>query len=190
MTAGIIDGETLANTILEQARTDAATLKQKGRPAHLHAVQVGDNPANKVYVRNQKSSCEAAGINYTLDVLPDDATQEELETHLYKLNASPECTGIILQMPLPDGIDRRRAQSCIAAGKDVEGVGPTNLGTIIAGTPYVGPCTALAAVELIFSLNLQTDAIIPEGVEHGPLTVRNVRKPIFHYTVGHAGLYS
>ncbi len=68
-------------------------------------------------------------------------------------------------MPLPEGIGRRRAQSVIASAKDVEGISPVNMGTVIAGEPYLGPCTAVGAVELVYSLGLETDARIPEWVE-------------------------
>jgi len=164
-TAKVIDGGAVAKSILEAVKSEVEALAAAGRPVHLHAVQVGETASSRVYVRNQKASCEEVGVRYTLDELGTDTTQEELERHIGALNASAECTGIILQMPLPEGIGRRRAQSVIASAKDVEGISPVNMGTVIAGEPYLGPCTAVGAVELVYSLGLETDARIPEWVE-------------------------
>ncbi len=165
MAATIIDGEAVAKSVLADVKTEAGQLVSKGAPAHLYAVQVGENPASRVYVRNQKASCEEVGITYTLDELPAETTQEALVEHIGKLNDSPDCTGIILQMPLPKEIDGRAVQAEIAPAKDVEGMSPANMGTVIAGDPYLGPCTAIGAVELVYSLGLECEVDIPDWVE-------------------------
>ena len=148
MSAKIIDGEAVAKGILDAVRADVQSLKASGRPVHLFAVQVGENAASQVYIRNQQAACEEIGIDYTLDSLPAETTQKGLADRLGALNASADCTGIILQMPLPEAIDRRKAQAAIAPEKDVEGMNPVNMGAVLAGEPYIGPCTALGAVEL------------------------------------------
>ena len=165
MAARIIDGEAVAKGIRDAVKADAVALRASGRAVHLFAVQVGANAASQVYVRNQQASCEELGIDYTLDVLPAETSEAALIDHLGKLNASSECTGIILQMPLPEQIDRRKAQAAITPSKDVEGMNPANMGMVIAGDPYIGPCTALGAVELVYSLGLRCEAKIPDWVE-------------------------
>ena len=188
MSATMIDGEAVARGILEAVKADVEVLKAAGRPVHLFAVQVGENPASRVYVRNQKASCEEIGIDYTLDELPAETTQEELAAHLGKLNESPDCTGIILQMPLPDQIDRREAQLAIAFGKDVEGMNPANMGTVIAGDPYLGPCTAVGAVELVYSLGLECEHEAPDWVEQD-IKRRNLKRGLYGkevVVVGHS----
>ena len=100
-----------------------------------------------------------------LDELPAETTQDALVEHIGKLNDSPDCTGIILQMPLPKEINGRAVQAQIAQAKDVEGMSPANMGTVIAGDPYLGPCTAIGAVELILSLGLECEVDVPDWVE-------------------------
>lgn len=149
MAAQIIDGEAVAREMQEQLVREIEGLKAAGRVPHLHAVQAGDNPASKVYVKNQQKSCEALGISYTLDQLPEESTQADILAFIQKLNADPACTGIILQMPLPAGCDARVVQARIAPEKDVEGMTAPNLGRLLYGSPNPGPCTAVGAVELI-----------------------------------------
>jgi methylenetetrahydrofolate dehydrogenase (NADP+)/methenyltetrahydrofolate cyclohydrolase len=149
MPAQIIDGEAVAAAIREELTKEIEALKAAGRVPHLHAVQVGENPASRVYIKSQKRNCEELGIQYTLDELPEDSTQEQVLEFIEGLNADAACTGIILQMPLPPGCDARAIQSRIAAHKDVEGMNPANMGRLLYGNPKPGPCTAVGAVELI-----------------------------------------
>ena len=188
MSAALIDGEAVAKGILDAVKADVGALKAAGRPVHLFAVQVGENPASRVYIRNQKTSCEEIGIDYTLDELPAETTQEELARHLAKRNSSGDCTGIILQMPLPEQVDRRKAQAAIAPAKDVEGMNPANMGTVIAGDPVLGPCTAVGAVELVTSLGLECECDIPDWVQED-ITRRNLKGGLYGkevVVVGHS----
>ncbi len=114
MAAVIIDGNAVAAKITEQVKSAAAELAAQGRAPLLVALQVGENPASAVYVKNQKKSCEEASLAYRLDQLPETATQAEVEAHLAKLNADPHVTGIILQMPLPPQCDARKVQLAIS----------------------------------------------------------------------------
>ena len=115
------------------------------------AVQVGENEASKVYTNAQKKNAELCGIKYELQELPADMTQEQLLKHIAGLNADPNVSGIILQMPVPEQIDAKVCQWSIAYEKDVEGVTPTNMGLVTFGKPRLVPCTALGAYELIKS---------------------------------------
>jgi len=149
MAAQIIDGEAIAAKITEQVQADAAALTQKGRPPHLVAVQVGENPASKIYTNMQRKNCEAAGLQYELLNLPEDMKQDDLLAKIRELNADEKVTGLILQMPLPRQIDARTVQVTISPDKDVEGMHPQNMGRLFYGGGIVSPCTAWAAVELL-----------------------------------------
>ena len=149
MAAKIIDGEAVAAKIKEEVAAQAKALAGAGKGPKLVAVQVGENPASKMYTNMQAKSCESVAIAYDLQNLPEDTSQADLETRIGQLNADPSVSGIILQMPLPDQIDARSVQVTIAPEKDVEGMNPANMGCLFYGGGIVGPCTPLAAVELL-----------------------------------------
>ena len=149
MTAKTIDGDALAEEIKQQVAADAAQLARAGRTPHLVAVQVGENPASKVYTNMQAKACESAGIEYQLLNLPDETSPAELLAKMDGLGRDDAVTGIILQMPVPRQIDARAAQVAIDPRKDVEGLHPVNLGRLFFGDETVAPCTAKAAVELL-----------------------------------------
>jgi len=147
--AKIIDGEAVAEQIKQQVKAEAASLAAAGRTPHLVAVQVGENPASKIYTNMQAKACESVGIEYELLNLPEDTTADALAAKIAELNADAKVTGLILQMPLPAGLDARAAQVAIAPAKDVEGMHPENMGRLFYGGGVVAPCTAIAAVELL-----------------------------------------
>jgi methylenetetrahydrofolate dehydrogenase (NADP+)/methenyltetrahydrofolate cyclohydrolase len=155
MPAQLINGELVANRIKEEAKREVESLKQKGREVHLTAVQVGENPASEVYLRSQSRLCEEAGIKYALHTLPGDTGEESLIAYIERLNKDPKVTGIILQMPLPKGINAQRVQSSIAPEKDVEGMNLASMGQLVYGKARLVPCTALASVELIKSTGVE-----------------------------------
>lgn len=154
MSAIIIDGESVAGQIRNRLIEEIGALKKKGFIPHLKAVQVGENAASRLYVQNQQKQCEAVGITYTLDELPADTKENDLIAHIKKLNGDPQVTGVILQMPLPDGLDAKKVQTLIAHHKDVEGMNPTNMGELVYGNTRLAPCTAMAAVELVKSVGV------------------------------------
>jgi len=163
MAADVIDGGAIAQKITDGLKEEIATLTAAGRQPHLVAVQVGENPASRIYVRNQKKQCEEVGIRYTLDELPEDTTEAGLLAHVDKLNADPDVSAIILQMPVPAGVNARRVQMQIAPNKDAEGMNPANLGMLLYGGGEIGPCTAVGAVELIKSTGVEVkgkDAVV------------------------------
>jgi len=149
MAAKIIDGKAVADEITAQVAADAAELSKAGRGPHLVAVQVGENPASKIYTNMQRKSCEAAGIEYELLDLPAEISQDDLLGKIARLNADEKITGLILQMPTPQHIDAREVQVTISPTKDVEGMGPQNMGRLFYGGGIVAPCTPMAAVELL-----------------------------------------
>ncbi len=180
MPAKIIDGEAIANTIQEQLAQDVKELTAQGKTPHLVAIQANDNPGSRIYIKSQKRSCEAVGIQYTVDQQPEDSSQDHLLARIDELNADDDVTGVILQMPLPKGCDSRTLQARINPSKDAEGMCPANLGRVVLanselatkrrGTPEnydqwvcdslawplpaPAPCTAVGSVELIRSTGL------------------------------------
>ena len=149
MAAQLIDGEAVAAAMNQETAAAAAELKAKGKPVRLVAVQVGENPASKIYTNAQAKSCEGVGIEYQLINLPDTITQEELAAKIDELNRDKAVNGLILQMPLPAQLDARKVQVMISPEKDVEGMHPVNMGRLFFGGELVAPCTPMAAVELL-----------------------------------------
>jgi len=149
MAARIIDGEAVAAEMNKQTAADAAQLAAAGRPVRLVAVQVGENPASKIYTNAQAKSCQNVGIKYDLLNLSADTTQDTLLARIEELNHDRTVSGLILQMPLPPQIDARKVQVTISPEKDVEGMHPVNMGRLFFGGGTVAPCTPMAAVELL-----------------------------------------
>ena len=151
MSAILLDGEKLAAKIKEGLQKEIEALKSKGVAPRLVAVQVGENPASRVYIKQQKKACEDMGITYELKELAADTTQEKLLAFIESLNQDKKVSGIILQMPLPAGLDARSVQVKISPDKDVEGMHPVNMGMLVYGKIKLAPPTALGAVELLKS---------------------------------------
>ncbi|HOM27682.1 MAG TPA: bifunctional 5,10-methylenetetrahydrofolate dehydrogenase/5,10-methenyltetrahydrofolate cyclohydrolase, partial [bacterium] len=148
-----------------EVKKEIEQLKSKGIIPKLVAVSVGENPASIVYMNQQKKNCEKIGINYEIMSLSDSIDEKGIIENIEKLNENPDVTGIILQLPLPKGVDTRKVQSKIAPNKDVEGVNPVNMGWIVYGRPVVGPCTALAVKEIIeyLGINLYGKEVVMVG---------------------------
>ena len=155
MTASLLQGEKVASEFKEGLKKDIEDLKAKGTPPHLVAVQVGENAASRVYIKQQQRSCEEMGIKYELKELPGATTEDELLNFIDGLNQDDSVTGIILMMPLPQGIDARQVQVRISPGKDVEGMHPANMGRLVYGEMGLAPCTARAAFELLKSSGVE-----------------------------------
>ncbi|MEW6040061.1 MAG: bifunctional 5,10-methylenetetrahydrofolate dehydrogenase/5,10-methenyltetrahydrofolate cyclohydrolase [Elusimicrobiota bacterium] len=158
MPAKIIDGNLIAEKIKSELKSELGTLKLKtGKPPVLAAVQVGENPASKVYIRNQKQYCEETGIEYHLVQTDENVGEEKIQDEISKLNSDEDVTGIILQMPLPQSVNPKKLQMQIASSKDVEGITPPNLGMLVYSeiSPVVAPCTALSVIECIKSTEVE-----------------------------------
>ena len=151
MPARLIDGEALATQIRAELAPQIDAIKAKtGSPPKLASIIVGDNPGAKVYTRSQAKSCEGAGIAYQLVELPNETTGQALAARIKELGADKGIHGIILQMPLPQGVNARDMAELIPPAKDVEGITAGNLGKLLfyEGAQLI-PCTAAAAYELI-----------------------------------------
>jgi methylenetetrahydrofolate dehydrogenase (NADP+)/methenyltetrahydrofolate cyclohydrolase len=147
MPAQVIPGNEIAQRIRAHAASEAQSLAAGKKTVKLVSVQVGAHPSSAVYIKAQERACTKAGFGYELLTLPPDAGEQSIRDAISRLNADPTVTGIILQLPLPAGIDVRKIQAAIAPVKDVEGVHPANMGTIVYGRPVLAPCTALAVME-------------------------------------------
>lgn len=154
MPAKLLDGQAQAAKIKAVLQNEIKTLKKSGSSPYLLAIQVGENPASRVYLRQQQKACEEAGIRYELQELPGDISQTTLVSLIEKFNLDNKVSGIIVQMPLPAHLNARDVQIKIAPDKDVEGVHPLNMGMLVYGRPRIIPPTASAALELLKSSGL------------------------------------
>ena len=153
----ILDGKALAATLRsETAQETAQFIQQTGVTPCLAAILVGDDPASQVYVRNKEIACQKAGIKSVLHKLPAETTQEELEALIDKLNADPEISGILCQLPLPKGLNETAILDRISPDKDVDAFHPENVGRILQGRPRFLPCTPAGIMELIRRNNIET----------------------------------
>src|SRR5262249_24459868 len=142
MTARILDGKKLAETMQGQIAGDVSTFTATyGHRPGLAAVLVGDNQASQRYVRNTRRDCQRVGIESWLHELPGETTQAELLNLLSDLNADPAVHGILVQLPLPPQIEEAAIIRAVAPLKDVDGFGPENLGLLTAGQARFLPCT-------------------------------------------------
>ncbi len=149
MSARILDGKAIAAEIRNEVSRQIARVTLESGPIRLVAILVGDDPAARLYAASQRKRCLQAGIQHELIELPADVSAEALYATIDRLNADPQVTGIMLQLPLPAHIDTAAAQYRIDPYKDVEGVSPANIGMLFYDEPILAPCTALAVVELI-----------------------------------------
>jgi len=150
--AQIIDGKALAQTIRESIAEEVRLLeKNTGIKPGLAAVLVGDDPASAVYVKNKKIACEKAGLYPQEHRLPASTTQEALLKLIQQLNVDPRIHGILVQLPLPPGIDSQVILQAVSPEKDVDGFHPVNVGRLVAGNPVFIPCTPKGVIEMIDS---------------------------------------
>jgi methylenetetrahydrofolate dehydrogenase (NADP+) / methenyltetrahydrofolate cyclohydrolase len=148
--AGIIDGKALAETIRKEISNEVQDFFAKsGRRPRLAAVLAGDDPASHVYVRNKVKACEQVGIESQSNYLPATIREEELLDVLKKLNESDPVDGILLQLPLPKGINKVRALDAIHPTKDVDGLHPWNAGLLVQGRASLIACTPLGVIEAL-----------------------------------------
>ena len=145
----ILDGKEIAADIRNEVSARIAAHTVKHGSIRLCAILIGDDRGARIYAESQRRRCLQAGVQHELLGLPETTTQDQLWTEIDRLNADPTVTGIMLQLPLPSGIDPAAAQYRIDPYKDVEGVNPANIGWLFYDDPILAPCTALAVMEMI-----------------------------------------
>ena len=155
--ATILDGKALAEKIREEIRLETETFRERtGIQPGLAVVLVGENPASQVYVRNKESACVKAGMKSVLERLPAETTTEELLALVQKLNADESIHGILVQLPLPKGIDEKKILDSIDPRKDVDAFHPENVGLISQGRPRFLPCTPYGIQQLLVRYGIET----------------------------------
>jgi methylenetetrahydrofolate dehydrogenase (NADP+) / methenyltetrahydrofolate cyclohydrolase len=149
VTAQILDGKATATEIKRELAERVAVLTAAGRQPGLATVMVGDDPGSRAYVAGKRRDCEEVGIRSLRVDLPSDISADALDAELRALNADPECTGYIVQLPLPKNLDEGHALEMIDPAKDADGLHPANLGRLVLGIPAPLPCTPRGIVELL-----------------------------------------
>jgi methylenetetrahydrofolate dehydrogenase (NADP+) / methenyltetrahydrofolate cyclohydrolase len=150
MAATLIDGRAIAAAVRAQVAHDvAAFTTETGVVPGLATVLVGEDPASAVYVANKRRACAEAGLADLHRHLPATATAAEVTALIEQLNTDSACSGILLQRPLPDGLDDAALSALIDPDKDVDGLTPISAGRLLQGTPGLRPCTPVGAVELL-----------------------------------------
>ncbi len=149
MTAQILDGKATAAAIKSELTTRVEALKAKGVQPGLGTLLVGDDPGSRWYVNGKHRDCAQVGIASIQRELPETATQEEIEAVVRELNEDPSCTGYIVQLPLPKGIDANRVLELMDPAKDADGLHPMSLGRLVLGIEGPLPCTPYGIVQLL-----------------------------------------
>ena len=171
MSAIILDGKTAAQNIKNNLAQRVAALKAKGIIPGLGTILVGDDPGSQAYVNGKHKDCAEVGISSIRIELPKTASQSEVIAAIEKLNNDSNCTGFIVQLPLPKGLDSNSALEAINPKKDADGLHPNNLGKLVLGQSGPLPCTPRGIIELLHSYKIEIDGanivIIGRGVTVG-----------------------
>ena len=181
MSAQILDGKALASAIKADLTTRVAALKAKGITPGLGTVLVGNDPGSMSYVDGKHRDCKEVGINSIRFDLPENATEKDVLAAIADLNSSKECTGYIVQLPLPKGLNTQRVLEAIDPSKDADGLHPFNLGRLVLGFDAPLPCTPRAIVALLDHYKIATKgaevSVIGRGLTVGrPLGLLLSRK--------------
>lgn len=148
-TASRIDGKRVAAAIKDDLAHRAQALAARGRRPGLGTILVGNDPGSRSYVAGKHRDCGDVGIASIRIELPVSATQAEIEAAVRQLNDDPDCTGFIVQLPLPPHVDTHRVLQLIDPDKDADGLHPANLGKLVLGMPGPLPCTPRGIIELL-----------------------------------------
>jgi methylenetetrahydrofolate dehydrogenase (NADP+)/methenyltetrahydrofolate cyclohydrolase len=181
MSAVILDGKATAQTIKNNLAQRVSALKAKGINPGLGTILVGDDAGSHAYVNGKHKDCAEVGISSIRIDLPKTATQTDVMNAITKLNNDPNCTGFIVQLPLPKGLDGNLALEAMDPDKDADGLHPNNLGKLVLGQDGPLPCTPRGIIELLraykIELNGANIVIIGRGVTVGrPLGLLLTRK--------------
>lgn len=181
MSAQILDGKALASKIRAELALEVTALKAAGKTPGLGTVLVGDDPGSHSYVSGKHRDCHEVGINSIRVDLPATASEADVLAAIKDLNSSKECTGYIVQLPLPRGISSQRVLEAIDPQKDADGLHPLNLGRLVSGEAAPLPCTPRGIVELLrhyeIELNGAEVTVIGRGLTVGrPLGLLLTRK--------------
>ena len=180
MTATVVDGKSIAAGLRAEVAARSAALTELGWPPLLVSVSVGDTASSEIYVRNQRRVAEASGVAFEERNYDAKISLEQLVGVLHGLNADPRVNGIIIQRPLPSHIPVKLLQKAVHPLKDVEGMHPASIGNIVYNDLALGPCTAVAAVEILKTLPLDIEGLDVCVIGHSEI----VGKPIAFLLMG------
>ena len=155
--AKLIDGKRISAEIKDELKREVAEWKEKGKEAALAVIQVGNDPASSVYVRNKKRACEYIGIGSLNYELPEETTEAELLDLIAELNAKKEVSGILVQLPLPKHMDEDKVIRAIDPAKAVDGFHPQNVGALVIGQKGFVSCTPAGIIELLKRNDIEID---------------------------------
>jgi len=162
--ATVIDGRQVAADVRRRVAADAAALRERtGHIAGLVTILVGEDPASQVYVRNKIRACEEAGMASFHEPMDASSTQEQVLAMVDRYNAADRVDGILVQSPLPAGLDFKQVLERIDPAKDVDGFHPLNMGRLVAGRPGLVACTPAGVIELLDSTGIElqgADAVV------------------------------
>ncbi len=153
----IIDGKKLAKTTRENLRLEVEELKKNGINPKLAVIMVGNNSASQIYVRNKSRACDEVGIEFEEYLLPTTTEQSELLNLIDKLNKQEDINGILLQSPIPDGLDINEAFRKISPEKDVDGFHPINVGKLVLGQDTFVSCTPYGIMRMFEAYNIDLE---------------------------------
>jgi methylenetetrahydrofolate dehydrogenase (NADP+)/methenyltetrahydrofolate cyclohydrolase len=167
----LLDGKALAAEIKADLAIRVAALQQQGSYPGLGTILVGDDPGSAAYVRGKHRDCAEVGLRSIRVDLPASASQTEVAQAVASLNQSPDCTGFIVQLPLPKGMDEHAMLELVSPAKDADGLHPVNLGRLVLGTPAPLPCTPRGIVALLRHYGVRLDGaevcVIGRGITVG-----------------------
>ncbi len=155
--ATIIDGKKISAEIREELKEKVEQLKEAGAEGTLAVIQVGDDPASGVYVRNKKKACAYIGLHSQSFELPEETTQKELLDLIERLNRDDAVNGILVQLPVPAHIDEKTVINAISPDKDVDGFHPQSVGSLTIGQPGFVSCTPAGIIELLKRSGVEMD---------------------------------
>jgi methylenetetrahydrofolate dehydrogenase (NADP+)/methenyltetrahydrofolate cyclohydrolase len=176
----ILDGKVVAAKVQAAVAEGVGTLRSRGVRPVLAVVLVGEDPASRIYVGGKRRACQAVGIEARDHLYPAGLAEADLLALIRGLNADRSIHGILVQLPLPPGIDEDRVIVAVDPAKDVDGFHPENLGRLLAGTPGVLPCTPAGIIEILdhYGVDLKGAEAVVVGRS------RIVGKPLAHLLLG------
>lgn len=149
MSATLLDGKVVAAGIREEVKAEVEALRAKGIAPKLSVILAGDDPASIVYARSKEKSCSKVGIDFELTTFPGNVEEAELMAKVDELNKDPKVHGIMIELPLPKHIDKKKVMEAVDPKKDVDGVHPINRGYILSGSEGLFPATPESCIEIM-----------------------------------------
>ena len=150
----IIDGKKISENLIAEIKSEINEIKKSGKSIGLSVILIGEYAPSKIYVRNKEKKAKEVGINSEVIRFPENINQKEVISKVKELNDDENVSGILVQLPLPNHIDKEKIINSIAPNKDVDGFHPINVGNLASGYDAVVPCTPLACLLLLKSLKI------------------------------------